>query len=181
MASITSTNREGALEVMTHLIEQGHERIGFIGGREGLESAKRRLVGYKDGLAAAAIRFDESLVEIGDFTAETGAILAKRLLSLPERPTAIFAANDTTAMGVLEAAAEMNLSVPDDLSLVGFDNTPEAQLSNPPITTVDQAVSEMGYMATIKLVQLINQEAKPGEVLKVQTRLIERSSIKRIN
>ena len=167
--------------MMSYLIDKGHKRIGFIGGRPGLESAKRRLSGYKDGLQAAGLSLDESLIEIGDFTAETGKPLAKKLLSLPNPPTAIFAASDQTAIGVTEAASELSLSIPDDLSVVGFDNTPEAQISNPPITTVDQSVSEMGYLAAQKLVQLIRNEVEAGEFIKVQTKLIERSSVKQLS
>ncbi len=178
--SVTSTNREGALEVMDYLISLGHRRIGFISGRIGLESANRRLGGYKDGLDKANIPYDESLVKHGDYLRNTAVTLAKELLQQPEPPTAIFAANDQSAFGVMDAAKELDLSIPDDLSVIGFDNITEAQLCDPPLTTVDQFVIEMGQIATDMLIQLVNGKQPEHTLHKVSTKLIIRESCRPI-
>ncbi len=179
--SVTSTNRKGASAMMAHLIELGHQRIGFISGREELASAGGRLQGYKDGLAEAGIPYNEELVTFGDYTVENGRILAHQLLQLPTRPTAIFAANDESAFGAMIAAKELNLSIPNDLSVVGFDNITQAQISDPPLTTVDQSVSEMGQIATNMVIQLVNGKELNDEHHKVETHLIIRKSCKAIH
>jgi LacI family transcriptional regulator len=180
--AIIATNQEGALAAMNYLTGLGHRRIGYIPGRMELVSSKQRLQGYEDGLAAAGLPLNEDLVEIGDYTAETAVICARKLLSLPDRPTAIFAANDMTAMGVYQAAREFGLQIPGDLSVVGFDNLREAAYLNPPLTTIDQSVEHMATVATEMLVNLVKGESLPdnpaeeGNLYKIPTRLIIRDS-----
>src|SRR5262245_49668081 len=159
--AIIATNREGALAAMKYLTDLGHRRIGYITGRMELVSANQRLQGYKDGLAAAGIPLDEHLIEIGDYLTETAVICTRKLLALPERPTAIFAANDMSAIGVYQAAAELGLRIPGDLSVIGFDNLREAAYLNPPLTTIDQFVEKMGTLATEMLVKLVEGESLP--------------------
>jgi LacI family transcriptional regulator len=101
-------------------------------------------------------------------------------LSLPNPPTAIFAANDNTAIGVMEVAREMGLSIPHDLSLVGFDNMPESAYLNPPLTTVDQSIEEMGFVATEMLISLIEGEILESNLRKIPTKLIIRDSCRAI-
>jgi LacI family transcriptional regulator len=167
---------------MNYLTSLGHRRIGYITGRTELASSNQRLQGYKDGLAAAGIPLDEDLIEIGDFMPETAAICACKLLSLPDRPTAIFAANDMSAMGVYQAARECGLTIPGDLSVVGFDNLREAAGFNPPLTTVDQFIEKTGTMATEMLVKLVKGESLPinpageGNLYRVPTQLVIRDS-----
>jgi LacI family transcriptional regulator len=120
--SIISTNRDGALRAMQYLLELGHRRIGYITGRSELVSAYRRLQGYKDALVAAGIPVDENLIEMGDYTTETAITCTHRLLELDNPPTAIFAANDQTAMGVYQAVQDADLRIPEDLSVIGFYN-----------------------------------------------------------
>ncbi len=124
--AIIAANQEGALAAMKYLTDLGHCRIGHIAGEMKLVSANQRLQGYKDGLVAAGIPLNEDLIEIGDYTTETAMICARKLVSLPDRPTAIFAANDMSAMGVYQAAREFGLQIPRDLSVIGFDNLREA-------------------------------------------------------
>jgi LacI family transcriptional regulator len=174
--SVTARNRVGALFVMEYLSGLGHRRIGFVGGRPDTLSAIRRFAGYRDGLGIAGIPFDETLTHGGDYTRESGRAAAQALLGLPERPTAIFAANDETAFGVIEVAAEMGLRVPQDLSVVGFDNIPETLLATPRLTTVDQSVQEMGRLATLMLIDLLRGEAPAEQLVKVPTRLLVRES-----
>ena len=174
--AIISTNREGALQAMNYLVNLGHRRIGFINGRSELVSASRRLQGYADGLAAAGIPFDPNLIETGDYTTETAVICAHRLLDLDNPPTAIFAANDQTAMGVYQAAKEIGLRVPEDLSVIGFDNLREFVYMDPPLTTIDQFISEMGTIAVEMLVKLVNEEDLETDLYKFRTRLVIRDS-----
>jgi len=157
--AIIATNREGALAAMNHLTGLGHRRIGYIAGEMKLVSANQRLQGYKDGLTAAGISLDEDLIEIGDYTTETALICARKLLSLRDRPTAIFAANDMSAMGVYQACKEFGLQIPGDMSVVGFDNLREAAYLNPPLTTIDQFLEKMGIVATEMLVKLVTGES----------------------
>jgi len=180
--AIIATNREGVLAAMKYLTELGHRRIGYIPGRMELVSSKQRLQGYKDGLAAAGIPLDESLIEIGDYTTETAAMCTRKLLSLSDRPTAIFAANDMSAMGVYQAAGELGLQIPGDLSVIGFDNLRESAHLNPPLTTIDQFVEQMGAMATEMLVKLVRGETFPihpaeeGNLYKIPAQLVIRDS-----
>lgn len=178
--TVIATNRAGALAVMEYLISLGHRRIGFIGGRPELQSAAQRLQGYKDGLRQADIPLDRELIQAGDYSMETGFTCAQRLLNLPNPPTAIFAANDQSAIGVIRAAQEAGLRVPDDLSVVGFDNTFEAAHMNPGLTTVDQSIDEMSYVATEMLISLIQGESLDSNLYEIPTQPIVRDSCRAI-
>ena len=178
--TIAATNRAGALTAMEYLIGLGHKRIGFISGRPDLQSANHRLQGYLDALHQADIPPDQALIEAGDFSPETGRICARRLLSLPDPPTAIFAANDQSAIGAMQAAREMGLRVPDDLSLVGFDNIPEAAYANPALTTIDQFIEKMGYLATEMLIDLIQGEPLKCDPHLLPTQLVIRDSCRAV-
>jgi len=174
--AIISTNRDGALLAMEYLVGLGHRRIGFIGGRSELVSAIRRLQGYQEGLAAAGIPIDDDLIETGDYTTETAVICTQRLLNLDHPPTAIFASNDQTAMGVYLAAKDAGLRIPEDLSVIGFDNLRESVYLEPSLTTIDQFISKMGTVAVEMLVQLINGEVLENDLHKFQTKLVVRDS-----
>jgi LacI family transcriptional regulator len=176
--SVHATNYQGAMSAMQYLIGLGHRRIGFIAGRPELESAKRRMSGYYDALHQANISLDESLIVPGDFTEKTGIEVAMKLLTQPHPPTAIFACNDQTAMGVYRAAERMGLKIPSDLSVVGFDNIPESKFME--LTTVDQFLTKMGSLATEMLIKLINKEKIESETLKIPTELVIRSSCQAI-
>jgi LacI family transcriptional regulator len=178
--TIIATNHTGALAAMEYLVELGHRRIGFIGGRPDLQCADQRLQGYKDALRRTYITVDPDLIVAGDFSAETAQQCAQRLLSLPQRPTAIFAANDQSAIGAIEAARQAGLSVPGDLSVVGFDNIPEAAFFNPALTTVDQFIDRMGQVATEILVGLIQGERPESVLYKMPTQLVVRDSCRAV-
>jgi LacI family transcriptional regulator len=165
---------------MEYLIGLGHQRIGFIGGRTDLQSALRRFQGYKDGLRKANLPVEEALIQPGDYTRESGHIGAQKLLSLTRPPTAIFAANDQSAIGVLQAAEEAGLRVPDDLSVVGFDNIPEAAYVKPSLTTVDQFVDQMGHVAAEMLIRLVQGQPLENNMYKMHTELVIRDSTRAI-
>ena len=178
--AVIATNRAGALAAIEYLISLGHHRIGFIGGRPELQSAVRRLQGYKDGLQQAGIPLDPHLIQAGDYSRRTGGACAQRLLSLSEPPTAIFAANDQSAIGAIQAIHQAGLRVPDDVSVVGFDNIPEASYTNPGLTTIDQSIAEMGCVATKMLMSLIDGDSLESNVYKVPTQLVVRDSCRAI-
>lgn len=172
--SVQSTNYEGALEALRYLLSLGHRRIGYISGRGELLSSQRRFLAYRDALSEAGIPLEESLVTQGDYTTLTGYACAKQLLSLPQPPSAIFAANDQSAMGVFQAAQELGVKIPAELSVVGFDNIPDAAYLN--LTTVDQSISEMGYLAAKTLFRLIEGQTLETQIQQLPTRLVLRGS-----
>jgi LacI family transcriptional regulator len=172
--SVQATNYRGAMDAMEYLLGLGHRRIGFISGRAELESSNRRLEGYRDALANAGLAADGALVASGDYTTETGAMCARQLLSLEQPPTAIFASNDQAAMGVYQVAQEMGRHIPEDLSVVGFDNIMESKYLG--LTTVDQFISEMGFVATNMLFRLIRGEPLDSQTYQTRTQLVIRNS-----
>lgn len=174
--AVIATNHVGALSAMEYLLGLGHRRIGFIGGRPDLQSAIRRLQGYKDSLCQANLSLDPDLIQIGDFTQETGYRCAQKLLALPARPTAIFAANDKSAIGAIEAITEIGLKVPEDISIVGFDNIEEASFVNGGLTTVDQFITDMGRVAVEMLVKLIQNQPLENQLFRMPTKLIVRNT-----
>jgi LacI family transcriptional regulator len=155
LATVDSQNLEGAVAATDYLIGLGHQRIGFIAGRPDLESARLREQGYRRALDNAGIAIDPLLMKVGGYTREATEGPARELLEAAERPTAIFAANDVSALATIDVARALGLSVPEDLSVIGFDNIPESALSNPPLTTIDQSIQEMGFEATRLLIDHI--------------------------
>ncbi len=176
--SVQGMNYRGTLNAMEYLIKLGHRRIGFISGRREIGSANRRLMGYQDALKNAGIELDEELITPGDFTQKTARKCTRQLLALNNPPTAIFAGNDQSAIGVFEAAEELGKRIPNDLSVVGFDNISEAKYLG--LTTVDQFLADMGYVAVQMLIKLIAKEPLESEIHKMQTKLVERSSCRKL-
>lgn len=177
LPTVDSQNLEGAATATEHLIGLGHRRIGFLAGRPDLESARLREEGYRRALSRASIDFDPDLVRIGGYDPESAEEAARQLLAVEDRPTAIFAANDLSAITTIEVAQASGLQVPQDLSVVGFDNIPESALSNPPLTTIDQSIKEMGGEAVRLLIALIETPDREMPVhVTLPTRLIARQS-----
>jgi LacI family transcriptional regulator len=175
LPTVDSDNLEGAVLATQHLIGLGHRRIGFLGGRPDLESARLREAGYRKALAGAGIEVEESLVLVGGYRPESADAPARDLLTRPDRPTAVFAANDLSAIRTMEVAESLGIHVPDDLSVIGFDNVPESALTNPPLTTVAQPLQQMGAAALGLLVDLIGGSPRETHV-RLPTRLVERGS-----
>jgi LacI family transcriptional regulator len=171
---VSTANTSGAHQATAHLLELGHRRIGVITGR-GLAS-QRRLMGYHAALVAAGVMPDRALEVEGDYLAVSGAAGANQLLDLPEPPTAIFAFNDSMAVGALQTARARGRQVPEDLSIVGFDDTIEADVAYPPLTTVRQPLKELGSMAVNLLFRLLAQEWSEPLHVELATRLIVRAS-----
>jgi LacI family transcriptional regulator len=140
-----------AADMVEHLVSLGHRRIAHIVGHTAHGASGWRLTGYRQGLEKAGLRFDPELVVPGEFSFESGVLAAEKLFSLRKRPTAVFAANDDMAAGVIRVALERNLRVPEDVSVCGFDDSPMSRQIFPPLTTVHQPSHEMGRLATLEL------------------------------
>ena len=154
--SVGATNWAGGLDATEHLLSLGHRRIGAITGFADMLCSLARLDGYRSGLERAGVAADPDLIKYGDFEHEGGFARAAELLDLPDRPTAIFAGSDQQAFGVYEAARQRGLRIPDDLSVVGFDDLPVSRWASPPLTTVRQPLTEMGSTAAQMIGDLIN-------------------------
>lgn len=144
--------REAGAAATRHLTALGHERIGFIAGNARFAASEARRQGYVDALQEAGITVDAALQAPGDFTYESGVTAVTRLLSLEDRPTALVASNDEMALAALHCAGRSGLSVPADLSIVSFDDTPGARLSVPALTCIRQPISEMAASAAELLI-----------------------------
>lgn len=175
--AISGNNFDGGYQVGKHLLELGHERFGVILGQRHCTESSERLAGFKFALEQAHFTFDESNLHYSDYMIEGGRHAAQKLLSKTHRPTAIFCANDMMAYGTLEAAESLGLKVPDDLSIVGYDDTPMAEWVRPSLTTVYQPKTEMGEAGVGYLLRWI-QDKEPAEQqhLLLPVHLIRRSS-----
>jgi LacI family transcriptional regulator len=176
LVTIDSDNLRGGRLATGHLLDLGHRRIAMLTGRPDLQSAQLREEGYRQAMAAAGVPVDEKLVAVGAYDPEIAVDAALELLTGPDRPTAVFAANDLSAIATIEAATRLGLRVPDDLSVVGFDNVPESALCVPPLTTVDQPIRKMGQRAVELLVGLIRGEQPDSLHVTLETNLIVRQS-----
>lgn len=175
LPTVRCNSYDGAFRAVDYLIGMGHTKIGFIAGREDLQSSRERELGYRDALLNAGIEVKEHYIGKGDYLAEFSQAPAREMLEATDRPTAIFAANDLSAIGVIEAAEDLGLSVPKDLSVIGFDNVPDAALFRIPLTTMAQPLAEMGGIALRMLEQLIaGNEVTTPVIMPVE--LVERES-----
>jgi LacI family transcriptional regulator, xylobiose transport system transcriptional regulator len=148
VAAVGSANWNGGLIATRHLLSLGHRRIAVIGGPEDMMCSRARLAGYRSALEESGVPVCPELMLSGDFERDSGLRLARRLLALPDPPTAVFACNDLMALGVYEAARLAGLTVPDDLSVIGYDDLSIAKWAGPPLTTVRQPLLEMGRQAS---------------------------------
>jgi LacI family transcriptional regulator len=176
LPGVGATNWAGGLAATDHLIGCGHTRIAAIGGPESYLCSRARIDGYRSALERASLKYDPALVRHGDFHYEDGFLRADSLLDLADPPTAIFAGNDQQALGVYEAARQRGLRVPQDLSVVGFDDLPMSRWSSPPLTTVRQPLAEMGRTAAKMLGTLVEGLTLPSRRMELATELIVRGS-----
>jgi LacI family transcriptional regulator len=174
--AIGAANWSGGLAATEHLISLGHRRIAFIAGPRHLLSTRTRLDGYRSALGVAGIPVDDDMIRDGDFSHESGFACGNALLDLDKAPTAVFTASDQTALGVYEAARQRGMRIPDHLSVIGFDDLPEARWSSPPLTTVRLPLSEMGMLAARTVLRLAQGEEVDGMRLELATILVVRKS-----
>lgn len=173
--SVMIENVQGSREATNHLIQLGHRRIAYLGDRFGHQSDTERFSGYRQALDRAALPFFPELVAHGDGKPENAIAAAESLLGLPEAPTAIFCYNDMTALGVLKTLHARRMRVPEDVSVVGFDDLFIASYTDPPLTTVRQPRRRMGQLAMESLLQLMRGE-NPSQAITVPAELVIRES-----
>lgn len=173
---VESNDREAVARAVDHLVEHGHKRIGFIAGPEGFRSAEERYQGFLDGMKAHGMDHSGDLFARGNYTFDTGISAAQRLLENHDRPTAIFASNDEMAAGALHTARQQGLVVPDDLSLMGFDDTAIAAQIWPPMTTVRWPIVAMARAAAKKLIDPVQASTQPSRFL---SQIVQRASVSR--
>ena len=176
MVAVDADNEMGGYNATRHLIERGHRRIAHLHGALNIPNACDRLNGFYRAMQEAGLHVDRELLKETGFLEQNAYHATLRLMQLPEPPTAIFAANDVSAIGVLRAVKEANLRVPDDVAIVGYDGTPFTQLTEPPLTTVEQPASEMGRIAAQLLIDLIEGCAPAERKVKLPVRLEVRAS-----
>lgn len=176
LPSVGADEFGGAVLAVRHLVELGHRRIALLGGRPDLESAHLREAGYRRALAEAAIPFDAALVGVGHYRHDASLEPARAFLALADPPTAVFAANDASAIAVVETARELGVAVPEQLSVVGFDDVPDAARIVPPLTTVRQPLHRVGRSAARAVMTLIEGGTLGTEHLLLRNRLVLRAS-----
>ena len=175
---VASNDREAVREAIEYLIREGHRLIGLIEGPDGFRSARERRLGFEDALAAAGLKLPRSLIAGGNYTFETGVTAAHRLFDLSPRPTAIFASNDEMAAGVVFAARERGVAVPQELSVIGFDDTPIAAHIWPPLTTVRWPIVSMARSAARKLVgDIVDGRGAESHPSMLPSTLVKRASV----
>jgi LacI family transcriptional regulator len=176
LPSVMADNLEGAITATEYLIGLGHRRIGFLAGRPDLESARLREQGFRQAMAAAGLAVDPDVVRVGGYELESASEPAREMLRLGRPPTAVFAANDVTAIQVMRVAGSLGMSVPGDLSVIGFDNIPESALIEPGLTTIEQPIQELGFEAVRMLIGLIDEAPAGALQLTLPTSLVVRQS-----
>ena len=174
--SVGATNWSGGLAATRHLLGLGHRRVGIITGPGDILCSRARLDGYRAAMDAAGIPIDPDLVAYGDFHVGSGVEQARRMLQLRDAPTAIFAGNDLMALGVYQAARAEHLRIPDDLSVVGFDDLPVAGWVGPPLTTIRQPLTEMAVIAARLVLGLARGTRPPQTRVELATELVLRES-----
>lgn len=177
---VDATNWQGAYDATAYLYSLGHRRIAHIRGRIDLPSARDRFEGYKSALADLGLPFDPALTAEGDFYQQSAYQASCVLLDQPNPPTAIFASNDLMAFGALQAAGERGLHIPDDLSVIGFDDIPQASMMHPRLTTISQPLEQMGRVGVQLLLEQLDQPGRAPRRVTLATRLIERESCGRV-
>jgi LacI family transcriptional regulator len=173
---IAVDNYKASFEIVKHLRALGHTRIATIAGDQTTQAGARRLKGFEDALAAENVAVPKNFITHGDFLRTPAREAARKLLKLKERPTAIFAASDVMALEAIHVARQLSLRVPEDLSIVGFDDSPLASMSSVPLTTVFQPLVEMGRLGVEQLFLVSCGKAQLPVKMTLPTRLIKRKS-----
>ncbi|MCO6008073.1 LacI family DNA-binding transcriptional regulator [Actinoallomurus purpureus] len=174
--SIGVTNWNGAKDAVQHLLGLGHTRIGMVAGRSHSMAGAARLHGYRAALEEAGIVYDPAIVRPTDFDFDEAMAASLQILRSDEPPTAVFAASDAQALGVLEAARQQGLSVPRDLAVMSFDDTLVASMACPPLSAVRQPFDKLGHEATRVLMQLAEGRPPASPRIELATELVLRSS-----
>lgn len=176
ITSVDNNNEIAAKEATQKLISLGYKRVGFIGGQDSFMVTLSRLAGYKEALLEASIPIREELIIHDTFQIGDGNYAVRKLMSLDRQPTAILVEDDLMAMSVLQSLREQGLSVPQDVAIIGFNNTMFSELSNPPLSSIDIHIFELGLEAVKQLAARIKNEAEPIKRIVIPHELVLRSS-----
>jgi len=174
--SVISNDAEASYEMCRYLISIGHHKIAFIKGNIDHGATEQRLNGYKKALKEAGLPILEQYIQQGNFSFESGEDCARRLLSLENPPSAIFASNDYMAAGIVKVANQKGISIPHDLTVTGFDNAPASRYIWPSLTTIKQPITEMAVEATRMLIRIIRKKPLDKLSLTIKDELIVRES-----
>lgn len=174
--TVVVDNVRGAYKATDHLIQLGHRRIGFIEGRPEISTSRERMEGYRRALEEHELPFERALVREGDSRQASGARLARELLTVSERPTALLVGNNLMTLGALEASHALGLRIPEELAIVGYDDMPWALALNPPLTAVRQPGYEVGQRAMELLLERINNPTRSNTLVLLQPQLVVRRS-----
>ncbi|WP_108670088.1 LacI family DNA-binding transcriptional regulator [Peribacillus acanthi] len=173
---VDNDNYKATKEATKYLLDLGHEQIGFIGGDLNFVVTLERLLGYEKALREAGIQSNDEFIIHSQFLREGGQEAISKLLNLKHPPTALVVADDLMALGVLNTLSEMNILVPDDISILSFNNVLFSELSKPPLTSVDINIFELGYQAAKSLIQLLENPKEPVKRIIVPHELVIRHS-----
>ena len=176
LTTVGAANWEGGYSATEHLLQLGHKRIAMIGGREDLQCSSAREDGYLSALRRAGVASDPALMVPGDFSIEAGEAATRKLLELTDRPTAIFTGNDGQALGAYRAARAAGLRIPQDLSIIGFDDIPAAEWIEPGLTTIRQPVVQMAETAMRALLRHLDGVEELPQRIVLGTELVVRGS-----
>jgi LacI family transcriptional regulator len=174
--SVLARNVAGARAAVAHLAGLGHRRIGVVSDSPEITSSAERIQGYRQALRAIGIAPEPGLISIGGPTRDDGEAAALRLLDRPDRPTAVFTANNFMTVGALRAARSLGLRIPEDVALVGFDDLDWTTLVQPPVTVVRQPVADLGRVAGERLLRRLEGDAGPPKRIRLDANLIVRGS-----
>jgi len=177
ITNILSNDESGAMEATNYLVEQGHTKIAIIEGKESFKTALKRKNGYMQALMQNGLAINKRYLVKGSYDMESGYQAMEQLLSLNNPPSAVFCSNDDMAIGAINAVFANSLHVPDNISIVGFDNSPFSQYVTPKLTTVQRPIEQISKKGAKKLLELINDPNESGESVFVKTELIVRDSV----
>lgn len=181
LLNVVANDRQGVRQAIDFAIAQGHQQIGIIEGKAGFKSSSERKEGFIDSLVAHRIPINPDYLVRGDYSSESGAQLMTALLSLKTPPTLVFCSNDDMAIGAINACYQLGKRIPEEMSLIGFDDIMFAKYTTPALTTVRRPIDLISKTGTEKLIQLMQKRDSPVEQIFVDTSLIIRDSVAQLN
>ncbi|MEK4850996.1 LacI family DNA-binding transcriptional regulator [Paenibacillus sp. FSL H7-0756] len=175
--NVVANDREGVKEAIDYAVQQGHRKLAIIEGKPGFKSSSERKQGFLDSLIAGRLPLNPDYFASGDYSIESGYAAMSKLLSLEDRPTAVFCSNDDMAIGAMNACYAHKVRVPEQISLIGFDDMMFARYTNPALTTVRKPIAEISELGIAMLIQLLQQPETPPQQLFVKTSLVVRDTV----